>query len=87
MDIPDDDALHSELCAAVWGRGATRYDSNGRIVLEPKEHIKERLGFSPDGGDAAALTFAFPVSAHDDWMKDDWSFYEDETGRSPITGY
>ena len=87
VDIPDDDALHSELCAAVWGRGATRYDSSGRILLEPKEHIKERLGFSPDGGDAAALTFAFPVSAHDEWMEDaNWSFY-DERGRSVVGGY
>ena len=25
--------------------------------------MKERVGFSPDGGDAAALTFAEPVSS------------------------
>ena len=62
VDIPDDDSLHTQLCAPIWGRGATRYDSNSRVLLEPKEHIKERLGFSPDGGDAAALTFAMPVT-------------------------
>ncbi len=61
VDIPDDDNLHTELCATIWGRGATRFNSNQQIVLEPKDHIKERTGFSPDGGDAAALTFAFPV--------------------------
>ncbi len=61
VDIPDDDGLHSELCAAVWGRGKTRYNSSNRLLIEPKESIKERLGASPDGGDALALTFAFPV--------------------------
>ena len=60
-DIPDDDALHTELCAPVWGSGATRHDSNSRLILEPKEHIISRLGFSPDGADAAALTFAVPI--------------------------
>ena len=61
MDIPDHDTLHTDLCAPIWGKGATRFNSNQQIILEPKESIKERLGFSPDGGDAAALTFAFPV--------------------------
>ncbi len=61
VDIPDDNTLHTDLCAPIWGKGATRFNSNQQIVLEPKEHIKERLGFSPDGGDAAALTFACPV--------------------------
>ncbi len=64
MDIPDDDTLHTDLCATIWGRGATRFNSNQQIVLEPKDHIKERVGFSPDGGDAAALTFAFPVQLY-----------------------
>jgi hypothetical protein len=62
-DIPDDDALHTELCAPIWGTGATRHDSNGRMILESKERIITRLGFSPDGGDAAALTFAIPIAA------------------------
>lgn len=65
VDIPDDDVLHSHLCAPIWGKGATGHNSSGCLVLEKKEHIKERLGFSPDGGDAAALTFAFPVAAED----------------------
>ena len=86
VDIPDDDGLHSELCAPVWGKGATRHNSSGRLVIEPKEHIKERLGSSPDGADALALTFAFPVSVYDDsW--DSFDYDEDETGRNATTGY
>ena len=46
-----------------WGEGATKFNSNKQIFPEPKAHIKERMGFSPDGGDAAALTFAEPVSS------------------------
>ena len=71
VDIPDDDSLHTHLCAPIWGKGATRFNSNQQIVLESKEHIKERLGLSPDGGDAAALTFATPISyippPREDW--------------------
>ena len=37
------------------------YDGTGRIVLEPKDRIRERLGASPDIADALALTFAAPV--------------------------
>jgi len=33
---------------------------NGKFRLEEKEQIKKRLGFSPNYGDALALTFAFP---------------------------
>ena len=33
---------------------------NGKLRLEEKEMIKERLGFSPDMADALALTFALP---------------------------
>jgi len=35
---------------------------DGKVVLEPKEDVKDRLGRSPGCGDALALTFAFPVS-------------------------
>lgn len=34
------------------------YDGQGRLRLEEKKKIKERLGRSPDVGDAIALTFA-----------------------------
>lgn len=33
---------------------------NGRLLIEPKDKVKERLGFSPDLADALALTFAYP---------------------------
>jgi hypothetical protein len=33
---------------------------NGKLQLEAKEQIKERLGYSPDMADALCLTFALP---------------------------
>ena len=33
---------------------------NGKFQVEPKDQIKERLGFSPDIADALCLTFALP---------------------------
>lgn len=55
--LPDDDQLHADLCASPYSR-----DSNDRIVLWPKEKIIKDYGFSPDDGDALALTFAEPVT-------------------------
>lgn len=54
--IPDDDEIQADLCASPYDR-----DSNDRKVLWRKEKIKEKYGFSPDYGDAAALTFSEPV--------------------------
>lgn len=83
VQIPDDDALHSDLTAPVWGSGATRFKSNNELIIEPKDKIRERLGFSPDLGDAAALTFALPISPAR-WDDED----EDrEDGRNSSTGY
>ena len=83
VQIPDDDNLHGDVCAPVWGTGQTRYKSNNELVIEPKDKIRERLGQSPDMGDALALTFAIPVStnAYDD--DDDI----EPRGRSGSTGY
>lgn len=50
--IPDDDEVQADLCASPYHR-----DSNDRIVLEKKEKIIKEFGFSPDSGDALALTF------------------------------
>src|SRR5258708_7573207 len=36
-----------------------------RMLLEPKDQVKARLGYSPDDADAFALTFAQPVAARD----------------------
>jgi hypothetical protein len=57
-DIPDDDELHRHICACPFKR-----DHLTRIKMSPKEEIKSEFGFSPDGGDSLALTFAAPVSA------------------------
>tara|TARA_R110000868_G_scaffold125265_1_gene330994 strand:- start:4455 stop:5996 length:1542 start_codon:yes stop_codon:yes gene_type:complete len=59
VDIPDDDDLQADLCASPYDR-----DSHDRIVLWKKEKIKKVYGFSPDEGDALALTFAEPVNQH-----------------------
>ncbi|MDR0338728.1 MAG: terminase family protein [Desulfovibrio sp.] len=55
--IPDDSRLISELSAPTYS-----FNPAGKIQLEPKEKIVERLGFSPDLADALALTFAAPVA-------------------------
>ena len=61
VSIADDDGLHAALVAPIWGPGATRESIDGRLQIEPKEHIRARIGGSPDEGDALALTFAEPV--------------------------
>lgn len=41
---------------------ATTYTFKGEtMIIEPKEDIKAKLGFSPDHMDALCLTFAYPV--------------------------
>jgi hypothetical protein len=52
-DIPDLDEWQASLCAPGYS-----FDSNSRLLLEKKVDIRERVGFSPDVGDALALTFA-----------------------------
>ena len=56
VEIPDDDEMQADLCASPYER-----DSLDRIILWKKEKIKKEYGFSPDFGDALALTFAEPV--------------------------
>jgi len=56
VQVPDDDSLQADLCASLYRR-----DSQDRIVLWSKDKIKEELGYSPDEGDALALTWAQPV--------------------------
>jgi phage terminase large subunit len=58
--LPPGAASH-ELIAALSG---TTYSFRGdRLLLEPKEQVKARLGYSPDDADAFVLTFAQPVVA------------------------
>jgi len=57
VEVPDSDTLQADLCASPYER-----DTHDRIFLWKKEKIKKEYGFSPDEGDAAALTFAEPVN-------------------------
>jgi len=57
VELPDSDTLQADLCASPYDR-----DSHDRICLWKKDRIKSKYGFSPDEGDAAALTFAEPVN-------------------------
>lgn len=60
--IKDGGALPSvpELAAAMT---QTTYSFRGdKLLLEPKDQVKLKLGYSPDDGDAFALTFAHPVA-------------------------
>lgn len=59
--IPDHATLKADLSAPTY-----LFDTSGKMVLESKEKIKERLGRSPDLADALALTFAAPVRKSDD---------------------
>ena len=56
--LPQNTRLRAELSIPEYF-----YDNAGRIQLEPKEKIKERVGYSPDVADALALTFARPVAS------------------------
>lgn len=52
----EDYDLEAELVAVEYG-----FTGDNRILLEPKEDLKSRLGFSPDLADALALSFAEPI--------------------------
>lgn len=84
VQVPDEDSFHGDETAPQWGPGQTRLSSNNELTLEPKDKIRARVGFSPDLGDASALTFAVPIAE---------TPYEDEEGsemvrgRSHATGY
>ncbi len=51
--LPHDEELFDELVAIGW-----RATSNGKIQIEPKEVLKNRLGRSPDRADAVVLAFS-----------------------------
>jgi phage terminase large subunit len=58
--LPDYPGLREELTEQTYSY------VEGKIALEPKELLKERLGFSPDIADAWATTFAIPDMPGDD---------------------
>ena len=84
VQVPDDDVFHADETSPVWGSGATRHSSNNELTLESKDNIRKRLGFSPDLGDAAALTFAVPIGYMSQYDEDD---NRPVRGRDSITGY
>jgi hypothetical protein len=51
--LPKDDRLMGDLTAPRRKQG-----SNGKIAIEPKKDIKQRLGRSPDGGDIISMLFS-----------------------------
>ena len=78
VQVPDCDALQADLCASYYDR-----DSNDRIALWKKEKIKKELGFSPDEGDALALTFAEPADYFDQEFEDE----DHDDDRDEVSGY
>lgn len=58
--VPDDDEFQADICACPYST-----DMDNRVQLLPKPQIKIKMGFSPDIGDAAALTFAEKVRSLD----------------------
>lgn len=52
--IPNDATLIKELVAPTYSF------KDGKIIVESKDQIKSRLGFSPDRADGLSLTFAWP---------------------------
>ena len=55
--LPPDPQFVEEATEIRW-----RFRSDGRIIIEPKEDIKKRLGRSPDRFDALANTF-YPIQS------------------------
>lgn len=55
--IPDDPDLKTELTVTEY-----KFTSAGKIILQPKDEIKELTGRSPDRADSLALTFAVPIN-------------------------
>lgn len=54
--IPDDRKLKTELSTVEY-----KFNQAGKIILEAKDKLKERTGWSPDLADSFVLTFARPV--------------------------
>ncbi len=56
--LPKDDFFMQEATSIRWF-----FQSNGSIIMEPKEKIKEKIGRSPDKFDCLAETF-YPIKTH-----------------------
>lgn len=62
MDNPDNTC--AQLLAPRWST-----DTKGRIVIEPKDDVIERLGRSPDNADALLLAFYVPKGDLSGWFE------------------
>jgi hypothetical protein len=60
--LPPDRELLADLTAPRWQL------RTGKVYIESKEEIKERIGRSPDCGDAVALGYFSPTFAAEDWI-------------------
>lgn len=73
-NLPDDGSLSEELTATLY-----TYDRNGKIIVIPKEAIKEDLGRSPDTADSASMhffTMIVPKAEQDNYNEE---FEEEDT--------
>lgn len=60
--VPPDDQLMEEVTSTRW-----KFQSDGKIIIEPKEKVKEKIKRSPDKMDALANSFyPYDFSAVDD---------------------
>ena len=57
--LPDSPQLKRSLIETTYSFSKT----SGLLLLEEKDLIKQRLGYSPDEADACAITFAEPITA------------------------
>lgn len=74
--LPRNDQLRKELVAPTYTF------QGGKFRLEDKDHIKKRLGYSPDFADALALTFFLPdIPGRADIPPEIASLLQRETGK------
>jgi hypothetical protein len=58
LAIPQDQFLARELQAIEY-----QHDAQDRMLLIPKDRMRQALGYSPDRADALAISFAVPIQA------------------------
>jgi len=75
--IPNEPTLKAELSVVEY-----KFTPSGKIQLEPKDRIKEKIGKSPDLADSLVLTFAAPLNVAGMRELD-----EDEEVYNPLADY
>ena len=53
IGVPEDEDLWAELLAITW-----KPDGSGRVMMEPKDSLRDRLGRSTDSADALTMCFS-----------------------------